>query len=241
MSIPLPQQKPRAVIFDMDGTTVRHLNERLINLVEWLDDRAYFFSNILSFIFSRSKQDQQSAHDYLSKRAQRRKPKLYGHRALHRLRRKGVDQIVEPSPGVYDVLDLLRAHNIPMGLASNGLGAGYGHDILTTFDLKAYFDATVFREDIRKSKPDPESILLTLQKLDISLGDGDVVWYIGDRRKDVKAALRASQALPCQIVPIAYTLNASIQVFKENLAPDHIIMDYAEMHDRLMDLIGSSP
>ena len=54
-----------------------------------------------------------------------------------------------------DLLDLFKAHNIPLALVSNGLGKGYGDEVLAAFDLAPYFSAMVFREDIHKSKPDP--------------------------------------------------------------------------------------
>lgn len=227
-------QKPSVVIFDMDGTTVRHLNPKLLSVLEFLDTLAYRFNSLLTWAFKRGAKGNplQDWDAY----EQRKKPRLLVHRTMHRLRRKEVDQIVEPSPGIYAVLDLLKAHHIPMGLASNGLGTGYGHDILQKFDLEDYFQATVFREDILKSKPNPESLLLTLKKLATVLQADDVVWYIGDRRKDVQAALEAQKHLPCPVVPIAYTVDAALEVVKEQLSPDHIMPSHDLIHQKLLQL-----
>lgn len=231
-------QPPTIVIFDMDGTSVRHLNPHLLSILEFMDNQAHRVSSVLSWLFRRGAkgnpmQDWEAYNN-------RRKPKLLVHRAMHRLRRKEVDQIVEPCPGIYRVLDLLQNHNIPMALASNGLGKGYGHDILTRFDLARYFKATIFREDIHKSKPDPEGILLALQKSELSPSENDIIWYIGDRHKDVKAALAAQKHLPCPIMPIAYALNSAVAIVEHNISPEHIIPSYFDMHEKLKRLLGEA-
>jgi phosphoglycolate phosphatase len=121
------------------------------------------------------------------------------------------------------------------------LGKGYGHDILQKFDLEPYFRASVFREDIKKSKPNPEPILLTLQKMDLKLTDRDVVWYIGDRHKDVLACVAAQAHLPCPIVPIAYGFNAAVAIIEKNIGADHILMTYWDIYAKLAQLLGAVP
>ena len=100
------------------------------------------------------------------------------------MRRKEVEEVVEPCPGIYQVLNLLKDKKIPMALASNGLGKGYGHDIIQKFGLEDYFQITIFREDVRKSKPNPEGLIKALDGMDITLKPDDIVWHIGDRHKD---------------------------------------------------------
>lgn len=235
----MPRQRPTVVIFDMDGTSVRHLNPHILNILEWLDNQSHKASSLINWAFKRGAQGN-PLEDWETYQ-QRKRPRLLVHRAIHKIRRKEVDQIVEPCPGIYKVLNFLRKHQIPMGIASNGLGRGYGHDILEKFDLKDYFSATVFREDIVHSKPNPESLLLTLKKMDVTLTSEDIVWYVGDRRKDVKAALAAEAHLPCTVVPIAYGFEAAFESFAEQLTPDHIIPSYKDMHDRLRKLFAAGP
>ncbi len=229
---------PTIVIFDMDGTTVRHVNPRILHILEKLDDMAFVMVRFTDWVFRRHAR----GTIFLDVDAQApppgRKPKLLVHRALHKMRRKEVEQIVEPCPGIYTVLNLLRNNGIPMGLASNGLGKGYGHDILEKFHLIPYFRATIFREDITNAKPHPEPILLTLQRMNVALSAQDVVWYIGDRHKDIIAVLAAQAHLPCQIVPIACGLNAAIAVLKNHISQEHIIMSYHDMYTRLITLMG---
>lgn len=219
---------PTIVLFDMDGTTVRHINPRLLHLMEFLDDLTFSISQIFSrFRFRKAKM-------VIKKR--RIRPKLLVHRVLHKIRRKSVEQIVEPCDGIYDVLDYLKEKNIPIGIVSNGLGKGYGHDILKKFDLDKYFSGQVFVEDITKSKPHPEPLLLVLKKMGIEPKAEDIIWYVGDRKKDILAALAAQEHLPCPIEPFAYGLDASFTILEKSLSPDRIFYSLLDMELLLQEL-----
>ncbi|MBI1301886.1 MAG: HAD-IA family hydrolase [Alphaproteobacteria bacterium] len=231
-------QKPTIVIFDMDGTAVRHINPRLLSTLEFLDNLCYKTSKFFAWVFKRGAKGNMIPewHDPEWDNPNKKKPRLLVHRAMHKFRRKPVEQIVQPCPGIYDVLELLREHNIPMALVSNGLGKGYGHDILEKFDLNQFFKVTIFREDITKSKPNPEPILLALKQMDVEPQKTDIVWYIGDRHKDVIAALAASEVVQATITPIAVAFNAAVAVMEKNLGSDHIIMSFHDMYDQLRDM-----
>lgn len=224
--------KPTIVLFDMDGTTVRHINPRLLHILERLDDASHKTARFFSGVFHR-KIDVIPLVEFRNGK----RPKLLVHRALHKIRRKDVAEIVEPCPGIYAILDLLKEKNIPMGLVSNGLGKGYGHEILQKFDLEQYFSVTIFREDITRSKPFPDPILQAARKLPRLPQADDVLWYIGDRHKDILAALAARDYLPCPVQPLAYGLNASIAVLEHNVGVDHIVMTYADLELKLRQLL----
>lgn len=224
------------MIFDMDGTAVRHLNPRLLSILEFLDNLSYKCAKLFSWLFKRGAKGPivPEWHDPEWLNDSKKKPRLIVHRALHRVRRKPVEQIVQPCPGLYDVLDLLHANNIPMALVSNGLGKGYGHDILEKFELEQYFKATIFREDIQNSKPHPEPILLALKSMNVPLSENDVVWYIGDRHKDITAAIEADKHIKPKVVPIAFAISAALAAaLEKNLGTDHIIMSFHDMYDQL--------
>lgn len=231
----MPIGKPTIVIFDMDGTAVRHINPRLLHILELLDGICYKLSKLFSWIFKRGAKGRMVPewHDPEWINPTKKKPRLLVHRAIHKVRRKPVEQIVQPCPGLYDVLDLLTENNIPIGLVSNGLGKGYGHDILNKFDLNNYFKATVFREDIQNSKPNPEPVLLALKRMGIDPKESDTIWFLGDRHKDVITALAADKLVKGRIVPIAVALSASVGVIENNLGSDHIIMSFHDMYDQL--------
>ena len=218
-------ESPTIVLFDMDGTTVRHVSPRLLGLLEFLDDMSFRLGNL----FRRQKiADIQPGPP-------KKSPSLLVHRALHKVRKKSVEQIVQPCPGIYMVLNMLKDKDIPMGIVSNGLGKGYGYDILEKFNLKSYFVSRTFREDIHKSKPHPEPIIRALKKIREPLLETDVVWYIGDRHKDIIAALAANDKIPAKVIPFAYGLNASIEVLKKGLGTDHIIVNYTDFAGRIRD------
>lgn len=227
MSLP----RPTIVLFDMDGTTVRHINPRLLHVLEKLDDASHRVAKFFSGLFRR-RIDRMPLVEFRNGK----RPKLLVHRAMHKIRRKEVDEIVEPCPGIYDVLDFLQGQGVRLGLASNGLGKGYGYDVLKTFDLERYFDVTLFREDMPRSKPYPDPILTVLKQMSAPPTAQDVVWYIGDRRKDVMAALAARDFLPCPIVPIAYGLNASIAVLEHNVGVENIIMAWPDLEQKLRQM-----
>jgi phosphoglycolate phosphatase len=217
----------------MDGTTVRHLNPALLGVLEALDDSAHKVARFSSRVFKRKI----NAPPLVGFQGEKRK-KLLVHRAIHKMRRKPVDEIVEPCPGIYDILDLLKTHNVPVGLISNGLGKGYGHDILQKFDLEKYYNVTVFREDIQRSKPYPDPLLQALDALPRKPGKDDVVWYFGDRRKDIVAAVAAREYLPCPVIPFGYNLNAAMAVLEHNLGAEHIVMAWPDLEPKLRGLLA---
>lgn len=221
-------QRPTIVLFDMDGTTVRHVNPVFLSILEFLDNTIYGMAKIIR---GRKKEITDFSENPAAPRG------LLVHRALHKIRRKPVDQIVQPCPGIYLLLNLMKRHDIPMGVVSNSLGKGYGHDILKSFHLTDYFKATIFREDIQRSKPHPDPILRALRAIKEEPTEEDVVWYIGDRHKDIVATIEADKLMPCKIIPFAYGLNAAMAVLQNNIGNDHIIMNYADFFEEIKPLI----
>jgi phosphoglycolate phosphatase len=227
----MPLHKPTIVLFDMDGTTVRHLHPKVLSALEALDDAGHKASKLVSKLLRRP-----IGRPILVESRDGHRPKLLVHRALHRVRRKPLEEIVEPCPGIYGILELLQAQGIPVGLISNGLGKGYGKDILRKFDLARFFTMTIFREDIRRPKPHPDPILQALDKLPRKVEASDVIWFFGDRRKDVLAALAARAHLPCPIEPFAYNLHAAIAILEHNVGTDHIVMAWPDFEPKLRAL-----
>lgn len=228
--------RPTIVIFDMDGTTVRHLNPFILSLCERYDDVTYRISKFFGWLFCRKARGPIIPKVDLQKQS-KKAPRLLVHRAVHKMRRREVDQIVEPCPGIYSVLGMLKSYRVPMALVSNGLGKGYGHDVLKTFDLAHYYDAAIFREDIQKAKPHPEPLLIALREMGAKLSSDDVIWYVGDRHKDITAALEAARHVPAKVVPIAYGMNAAAAVIERGLPHNQIILSYDDMRGALSRLL----
>lgn len=211
----MPLLRPTIVLFDMDGTTVRHVNPRWLHALERIDDVLYWYS-------SRKNKTEPLPPP-------RSRPKITVHRVLHRLRRKPVEQIVEPSLGVIEILERLQEMGITLAIVSNGLGKGYGHDILEKFDLSQYFPVQIFREDFTHSKPHPEPLMKALDALKVTLTPQDVIWCIGDRRKDITSALALQKLVPCPVQPIAYGIQAAIAILENHLPAEHILASYRDL------------
>ena len=154
---------------------------------------------------------------------------------------------VENGPKIYAPmfeikLDFLQDQNIPMSIASNGLGKGYGDEVLEMFKLDKYFKTHVFREHIKKSKPHPEPILLSIKRLQEAIGrrinSEDIIWYIGDRRKDISASLAANELVEAQIIPIACAFNAGLAMLEKRQNPEQIILSFYDLHERLKALFS---
>lgn len=220
---------PTIILFDMDGTTVRHVHPWLLNILELIDDGFYKTSRFIARL-RRGREMIDFSDEPPTKRG------LLVHRALHKVRRKDVSQIVQPCPGIIPLLKFFKSKNIPTGLVSNGLGKGYGHEVLETFDLEKYFFTTIFREDAQKAKPHPDSLLRALKALDKEPTKDDVIWYIGDRNKDIDAAIAAQKFLDGEIVPFSYGLNAAVAILRHNIGADHLIMDYTDFSLRVAEM-----
>lgn len=205
--------RPTVVLFDLDGTLVHHVNPRVLQMLEFLDDCSHRGGRLVAR-FRLARRSRNSA---------RPAPKLLVHRAIHKVRRKSVQQMLEPCQTMRCVLERLRSEGVTLGVVSNGLGRGYGHDVLEAFDLKKYFSAAVFREDVARGKPWPDSVIAALNGIGRELRLNDVIWYIGDQRKDIGAALAASQAIGHAIRPIALGARAALGAVEARLAPSQIM------------------
>lgn len=219
-------QKPTIVLFDMDGTTVRHINPRLLGALEKIDDAFYHITR-----FAHKKEA------FLYDAEPDIEPSLLVHRMLHKFRRKPVEQIVQPCPGIFSLLNLLRESDISIGIVSNGLGKGYGFDILKKFGLDLYYESKTFREHIARSKPHPDPILRGLARFNREITSADVVWYIGDRHKDIVAAIAADKASPAKIIPFSYGIPAALAVLEQFQTPDHIIVNYYDFTAKIYPLL----
>jgi len=205
--------RPTIVLFDLDGTLVHHINPRVLQMLEFLDDCSHRAGRLV-------------ARFRLARRSMgktQRAPRLLVHRAIHKVRRKSVEQMLEPCETMRSVLERLRSEGVALGVVSNGLGRGYGHDVLEAFDLRQYFQATIFREDVSRGKPWPDSIVAALHGIGRDLRRNDVIWYIGDQRKDIGAAMAASQLIGQTIRPIALGARAALGSVELRLPPTQIM------------------
>jgi HAD superfamily hydrolase (TIGR01509 family) len=102
-------------------------------------------------------------------------------------------------PGAVALLTELRAHNIPLALATSAARVTI-QLVLTRFNLASYFENIVSLEDVTRPKPDPEPFLKAAALLDTPPHRCVV---IEDAAKGVVAARAAG--MKCVVVPTALT------------------------------------
>ncbi len=210
--------RPTIVLFDLDGTLVHHVNPRVLQMLEFLDDCSHRGGRLVArFRLARR-----------SRNVAATAPKLLVHRAIHKVRRKSVDQMLVPCETMRAVLERLKREGVTLGVVSNGLGRGYGHDVLETFGLRQYFSAAVFREDVARGKPWPDSVIAALNGIGRELRRSDVIWYVGDQHKDIGAAQAASQAIGHPVRPFALGARAALGAVEARLAPSQIMWTAAD-------------
>ncbi len=89
---------------------------------------------------------------------------------------------------VVEVLPRLRSEGRRLGIVTAKGHASVGWAFARLPDLEASFDVIIGAEDTERHKPDPEPILLALERLGASKGEAA---YIGDSPFDVRAAKAA--------------------------------------------------
>jgi len=95
--------------------------------------------------------------------------------------------------GIRDLLDLLKEKQIPMGLVT-GRHAKDLEIVLRPHQLADYFVTLITDDQLTKSKPAPEGILIASKQMGLSPTN---TFYVGDSTFDLKAAHAAGS------VPIA--------------------------------------
>ncbi len=233
-------EKPTIILLDMDGTLVRHRNKFILNMLERIDDFIIRTGRLFRIFRLRLRRNKNIPKFFLpgddSGQLSAKRKTMLVHRTLHKMRRKDVNQIVRISSGARKFLEKAQEHNIPMGLVSNGLGRGYGRDILKSFQLEPFFNVAIFREDYAFAKPYPDPLLRALDAIGRPLKSDDVIWYLGDRNKDVKAAMAAHYYLSSRedkvkkVVPFAFDLfsSAFFEAIKQGLPQHHLIGSFKE-------------
>lgn len=89
-------------------------------------------------------------------------------------------------PHALSTLAALRAKGVKVGVASNRRFARHVTDIT---GLTPLLDAIVGLEDVKRAKPEPDVLLVGLERLGVAPGDG---LYVGDTDIDMQTAVAAN-------------------------------------------------
>lgn len=97
------------------------------------------------------------------------------------------DRLVQPYPGAVDLIRHLHAEGHAMAIVSSKLESGIRRS-LDFCALTECFSALIGIEATEKHKPEPEPVLLALERLGATAGDA---WFIGDSPHDIYAGRAA--------------------------------------------------
>ncbi len=94
---------------------------------------------------------------------------------------------VEPVPGAQEALNLIKARDIRVGIATRA-GRPYAERSLEAAGLSGYVDALLARDEVEHPKPDPRHLLQLVESLDASR---ESTIYVGDTTTDLTTARAA--------------------------------------------------
>jgi len=99
------------------------------------------------------------------------------------------DQMVKPFPGAAEVLAELRGRGARLAVVTSKR-TEVAQRTLHVCGLSEAIDLVVTAEDVRHGKPDPESVLLALSRLDLATATEEVL-FVGDAPFDLRAGRAA--------------------------------------------------
>lgn len=125
-----------------------------------------------------------------------------------------------PFAGIEVLLNTLLANNIPWGIVTNKPEA-FTLPLMQAFNHLPPPAAVICPDHVRKSKPDPEAILLACAKIGC---DPSEAIYIGDHKRDIVAGQRAGMpTIACNYGYIDASENPA------SWGADHLIQSAAEI------------
>tara|TARA_B100001939_G_scaffold348193_1_gene373644 strand:- start:5096 stop:5809 length:714 start_codon:yes stop_codon:yes gene_type:complete len=133
-------------------------------------------------------------------------------------------------PGVHDALSRLKKNGIDLAICTNKSEL-LTHKLLEELELAPYFTAVTGGDSYPFRKPDPRTLLATLEKMGQS---AEKALMVGDSANDIEAARAAG--LPVIGVSFGYT-----PVPVQDLKPDIVIDHYNEFFPALCTIHSNVP
>lgn len=122
-------------------------------------------------------------------------------------------------PGVLDLLQSLRGHNMPMGLVTNKPMA-FVPPLLTALGIADFFNVLVGGDSLPQKKPSAEPLLYVADQLALKVQD---CLMVGDSSSDVLAAQAAN--MPCVLLKQGYNQGQDLSLFNA----DWLLADAVEL------------
>jgi HAD superfamily hydrolase (TIGR01549 family) len=130
--------------------------------------------------------------------------------------------------GAVDALDRLEKGGISTGLVTSGSGGRVRRE-LANLGIESRFRVVVCSEDVARRKPDPQALLLGLERLEVSASDAA---YVGDSPEDVEMA-RAAGVFSVGVAG-AFPNREALTTAKPDLLAENLL-------DAVRALLRSSP
>ncbi len=209
----IANEKFDTILFDLDGT--------LLNSQEWitksfehtfqkyrpdleLTDKDYlsFFGPTLYQTFSKFSDNEDEINEMIA--------------YYREYNVAGYDENVKLFPGAKDTIKLLHKRGYKIGIVSSKKKDLVEHTV-DLFNLGDYIDLIIGQGDFKNPKPDPESLLIAVSKL-----ESKNTLYVGDTLGDMKAA-KSANIKACGVL---YSASIEDLLLEQ---PDYVIKNMAEL------------
>lgn len=129
------------------------------------------------------------------------------------------DELVTEYDGVAETLRLLKARGLKMAIVSTKRGANIKRG-LKLMGIEDVFDHIISMDEVSNPKPDPEPILLALEKLEASK---DEALMIGDNFHDIEGGKNAG----VRTAGVAWSIKG--EAFLAGYNPDHMLQHISDL------------
>jgi pyrophosphatase PpaX len=129
------------------------------------------------------------------------------------------DRMTRPFSGAPEVVRLLAGRGHPLGVVTAKVEDG-AHRTLRHVGLQTFMKAVVGADSCARAKPDPEPVLLALERLGRAPGEAI---FLGDATHDLVAGRRAG------VTAVAAAWGACSRKVLEAAEPDHVLADISEL------------
>lgn len=199
---------PDAIIFDLDGTTTK---AGILSLVVDFFDAE---QGVLRAI--------KAAHTTYETLKRAKKATIPLDLKTGAVKRRLVHLCAPPQNDLPHLMSLAQAADIKLGLLSNNSRHAWGDRLMRHVNYSLAFDHTMYSEDVGPhAKPSPRGLLQMIDTLVPQAQTADQVkniWFVGDAKSDMLAAINAMQETPHTITPVALGANSSAAKFLEEYA-----------------------
>jgi HAD superfamily hydrolase (TIGR01509 family) len=117
-----------------------------------------------------------------------------------------VERGAEPYPGVCEFIARL-SRDVPIGLCSGALGSDV-KPILHALDLEEAFKVMVTADEVKTSKPDPESYVLAVERLAAAYPDHDIAAGRSVAIEDTPAGIQAARGAGLSVLAVTNSYQA---------------------------------